>query len=214
MTQGERAKEETKSKWPFPLRVLLSALPVALIMLPLLWLLEYPAEEWPFIAGVFTLSLIGSGTLVSLGATLAVKRVYDYACAVAAKRGVNLNDPEQQSAGSQRIGTLSALLNIALLVAASWGLALFILGLVMSRMAMDPLGAHFSLIALTLMAVGATGFAFVIGGLTWFFYTVDKNPQHIGRLSRQFQHWLIFAGEIGRRRNVSGISTLTGGASG
>ena len=214
MTQGERAKEATKSKWPFPIRVLLSALPVALIMLPLLWLLEYPAEEWPFIVGVFTLSLIGSGTLVSLGATLAVKWVYDYACAVAAKKGVDLNDPEQQNAGSQRMGMLSALLNIAPLAMASWGLALYILGFVMAQMAMDPLATHFSLIALALLAVGATGFAFVIGGLMWFFYTMDKNPQHIGRLSRQFQNWLVFAGEIGRRRNVSGISALTGGASG
>ena len=214
MTQSEEAKGATKNKWPFPIRVLLSALPVALIMLPLLWVLEYPAAEWPFVTGVFTLSLIGSGTLISLGAALAVKWVYDYACAVAAKKGVDLNDPEQQNAGSQRMGMLSALLNIAPLAMASWGLALYILGFVMAQMSMAPLGAHFSLIALALLAVGATGFSLMLGSLMWFFYAMDKKPQSIGRLSRQFQHWLIFAGEIGRRRNVSGISTLTGGTSG
>lgn len=214
MTQSEVVKETTKSKWPFPIRVLLSALPVALIMLPLLWLLEYPAEEWPFVTGVFTLSIIGSGTLIGLVATLAIKWVYEYACTVATKQGIDLDDPENRTSSSERIGILSALLNILLLVTASWGMALYILAFVMARMSMDPLAANFSLVALTLLAVGATGFIFMVAGLTWFFYTMDKNPQNIGRFSRQFRNWLTFAAEIGRRRNVSGIPTLTGGTSG
>ena len=210
MTQSDLVKEATKTRYPFPIRVVMSTIPVALVMLPILWLSEYPPEEWPFVSGVFALSLVGSGTLVGFIALLMVKRLYGYACAVAARLGIDPGEPENPTAGSKRVRAIGTLVTMSLLAMASWGLALYALALVMAQMAMLPLGTHFSLIALVMFATGGAGFTSIIGGLAWFFYTADRAPQRIRRFSIQFHNWMNVAADIGQRQRVSGVPTLTG----
>ena len=209
MNQSDLLKKATKTEYPFPIRVLVSASPVVFVMLPLLWLTGYPPEEWPFVSGVFALSLIGSGTLTGCTALLATKWLHGYARAVATKLGIELEQPENRTPRSSRKRVI-ILGVISLLAMASWGLALYLLAFVMAQMGMPPIGTHFSLIALTMLAVGGAGFTFTIGGLAGFFYAVDRHPASVRRFSRQFRNWMIIAGDMGQRWRVPGAPTLTG----
>ena len=203
-------KQATKAKIPFPIRVVMSSLPVALIILPILWIVGYPSEEWPFVSGVFALSLVGSGTLIGSISLLAVTRLHNYACSVALKWGIDVDETENLPDSSKRVRVISAIVAALLVSMATWGLALYTLALVMGQMAMDPLGSQFSTVALSLLVVGAAGFSLIIIVLSWFFYTADRDPQSLHRFSRQFRSWMNIAGYIGNRRGISGVPSLTG----
>ena len=210
MRRSEPLKKATKTEYSYPARVLLSSFPVAVVILPMLWLTGYPPEEWPFVCGVFALILLGSGTMIGCAAMLAISRVYNYAFMVAAKRGIDPNRLDSQTPGARRLGTISAATTMLLLVAAAWGLALYALALVMTQLGMSPIGARFPMIALAILATGATGLTLIIGGLAWFFRTADRNPQKIRRFSAQFQNWMNVTGHIGQHRRISGVPNLTG----
>ena len=68
MRRSEPLKKATKTEYSYPARVLLSSFPVAVVILPMLWLTGYPPEEWPFVCGVFALILLGSGTMIGCAA--------------------------------------------------------------------------------------------------------------------------------------------------
>ena len=210
MKRSEPLKTVTATEYPYPARVLLSSFPVAMVILPVLWLTGYPPEEWPFVSGVFALSLLGSGTMIGCAAMLAISRVYNYACTVAAKRGIDPHQPNSQTSGSRRLRIISAAITMLLLIAATWGLAWCVLALVMAQLDMAPIGTHFPMIALAILAAGAVGFSLFIGGLAWFFRTADRNPQKIRQFSAQFQNWMNVTGHIGQRRRISGVPNLTG----
>lgn len=210
MKHAEPLEKVTKVKYPYPVRVLLSSFPVAVVILPLLWLTGYPPEEWPFVSGVFALSLIGSGTMIGYAAMLAINQVYNYACTVAARRGIDPNQPDSQTSGARQLRFISATITMLLLIAATWGLALYVLALVMAQLGMPPIGARLPMIVLAILATGATGFSLIIGGLALFFRTADRNPQRIRRFSSQFQNWMNVASHIGQRRQISGAPNLTG----
>ena len=210
MNQSNLLPDEKRTEYPFPIRVLTAASPVMFVMLPLLWLTGYPAVEWPFVCGVFALSLIGSGTLTGYSALIATKWLYGYARTVATKLGIDLAQPENETESSPLRRAIFALVVMSLLAMASWGLALFVLGFVMERMGMVPIGTHFSLIAVTLLLIGGTGFALIIGGLAAFFYAVDRHPRDVQRFSRALRNWINIAGEMGQRWRVPGAPTLTG----
>ena len=209
MNQSGLLKKATKAEYPFPIRVLMSAAPVVFAMLPLLWLTGCPPEEWPFVSVVFTLSLMGSGTLAGCTALLVTKWLHGYARAVAAKLGIEMEQPENRTPRSSRERIIIPGV-ISLLTMVSWGLALYLLAFVMAQMGMPPIGTHFSLIALTMLVVGVVGFTFTIGGLAGFFYAVDRHPASVSRFSRQFRNWMIIAGDMGERWLVPGAPTLTG----
>ena len=210
MKRVEPIKKATKTEYPYPVRVLLSSFPVAVVILPVLWLTGYPPEEWPFVCGVFVLSLLGSGTMISCAAMLAISRVYNYACMVAAKRGIEPNQPDRQTSGARQLRIISAAITMLLLIAATWGLALYVLALVMAQLDMSPIGTRFPMIALAILAAGTIGFSLIIGGLALFFRTADRNPQKIRRFSAQFQNWMNVTGRIGQYRQISGMPNLTG----
>ncbi len=209
MTQSNLVKKTAKTEYPFPIRVLISASPAALVMLPLLWATGYPPEEWPFVSGIFALSLIGSRTLTGYTALLAAKWVHRYARSVAAKLGIELEQPENQAPRSGR-GRMIMLGITSLLATASWGLALYILALVMAQTGMAPIGTHFSTIALTTLAAGGAGFTLIIGALAGLFYTVARHPASVSRFSKQFRNWMIIAGDMRRHWQIPGVPTPTG----
>ena len=210
MAESDPLKMVTQSRFPFPLRVLMSAFPVMVVMLPVLWLTGYPPEEWPFVSGVFALSLIGSGTLVSYVAGLIVKRLHRYAREVAVRLGIDSDQFENQTPDSHLVRIIGTLVPVILLALAAWGLSLYVLAFVMEQMEMLPVGTHFSSIAMTILVIGAGGFASFVGSLAWFFRTVDRDPQQIRRLSRLFRSWLNVAGDMGRPKGFSGAPSLTG----
>ena len=125
MSQSSLLKKATKAEYPFPIRVLMSASPVVFTMLPLLWLTGYLPEEWPFVSVVFTLSLMGSGTLAGCIALLATKWLHGYARAVAAKLGIELEQPENRTPRSSLERVIIPGV-ISLLAMAYWGLALYL----------------------------------------------------------------------------------------
>ena len=179
-------------------------------MLPVLWLTGYPPEEWPFVSGVFALSLLGAGTAVGYVALLAVNRVYNYACSVAARQGIDLDQTDGQTANARSRRVVSAAISMVLLAITTWGLALYALALIMAQLAMPPIGAHFTTIAVALLATGAVSFSLIVGGLALFFRAIDRNPQRIGRFSAQFRNWMNIAEHIGQRRQIAGVPNLTG----
>ena len=210
MKRSEPLKKATKTEYRYPVRVLLASFPVAVVILPVLWLTGYPPEEWPFVSGVFVLSLLGSGTMIGCAAMLTISRVYSYACMVAAKRGIDPSQPDSQTSGSRQLRIISAAITMLLLMAATWGLALYALALAMAQLDMSPIGTRFPMIALAIFATGITGLTFIIGGLALFFRTADRNPQRIRQFSTQFQNWMHVTGHIGQYRQISGVPNLTG----
>ena len=210
MTRSDLLNNQKKTEYPLPIRVLLSASPVAFVMLPLLWLTGYPAWEWPFVCGVFTLSLFGSGTLTGLAALLSTKLVYGYARSVAAKLGIDPEQPESETRTSTGTRFVFVGVIVLLLAMTSWGLALYVLGLVMEQTGMAPIGTHFLPIALAMLVIGLTGFTFITGGLAVFFCAVDCRPQNVSRFSRAIRNWTNIAAEMGNRWRVPGAPTLTG----
>ena len=210
MRRTETLTKATKAEYPYPVRVLLSSFPVAVVILPVLWLTGYPPEEWPFVSGVFALSLLGAGTVVGYGAWLVVSKVYNYAGGVAARQGIDLNQTSEQASNDRSRRVISAIISMALLAMSTWGLALYVLALVMAQLAMPPIGAYFTTIAVVLLAIGALGFGLIAGGLALFFRTIDRNPRRISRFSTQFRNWMNIVGHIGERRRIAGVPNLTG----
>ena len=210
MKHTNQVEKLTKTEYSYPARLLIASLPVAAVILPVLWLTGYPAEEWPFVSGVFALSVIGSGTIIGCAAMMSINRVYRYACIVAAKRGVDPNQPGNQTAGDRRLRVISTAITMLLLAASTWGLAFYILTLVMAQLGLSPINQHLPLISLTIVATGATGFSLIIGGLALFFRTADRNPQRISGFFAQFQNWLRVTGHIGQHRQIAGAPTWTG----
>ena len=210
MTQLDSLKKKTKTKFPFPVRVLSGASPGIFVMLPILWLTEYPAKEWPFVSGVLVLCLIGSGTLAFGVAILAIKGLHRYARAVANKLGVVLDQPENETPSSNLAGVICAFVVFLLVTVSSWGLALYVLALVMALVGMAPIGAQFSQVALTILVSGAMGFTVVVGGFASLFYAADHHPRYVGRFSRGLRNWTNLSGEMGKRWQVPGTPTLTG----
>ena len=209
MTKRNRdvIKEATKSNHPLPIRVLLTSVPATVAFLPILWWLKYPPSEWPFVAGVFCLSLIASGTLVSGVALMAVKQVHTYASAVAGRQGIDIHEPENSTPEARITRAIWFLVIMLLLGMASWGLALYVLGLVMTMMAMEPIGSGITGISLTLLTAGSSGFSLILSSFTWFFYTVDHDPQRIVRFSRRLRYWFRISGQITQNR-LLGVPTL------
>ena len=104
---------------------------------------------------------------------LAINRVYNYACKVAAKRGIDPDQTDSQTSGARQIRIISAIVTMMLMTATTWGLALYVLALVMAQLGMSPIGIRFSVIALIIFAAGAAGFSLIILGLASFFRTAD-----------------------------------------
>lgn len=209
MNKPDPLAQAAKIKYPFPVRVSVSALPIAAVILPLLWLTEYPAEEWPFISGVFALSVVGAGTLIGYIALFAVRRVHGYASGVASKWGIDIAETGDRTSNSRRVRVVSTLVTMLLLVAATWGLALVALSLTMGQLAMPAIGPHMRLIALAMFVTGTVGFSAIVGGLALFFHTADRYPHRIRRLSVGVHYWVNIAGYIGQRGQIPIAPTLT-----
>lgn len=200
-------KEATKGKHPLPVWVLISSVPATVILLPILWWLRYPPAEWPFVAGVFCLCLVGTGALISGVALLAVTRVDAYACTVACRQGIELHEPDTSSPGARVVGSILLIVTMLFLGMASWGLALYAVGVVTTMLAMPPLGNHLTEVCLTLLATGGVGFSLIMISFTWFFYSVDRHPRRIKRFSRRLRYWIRLSGQMTQGR-LTGLPAL------
>ena len=99
MTLSHLARKAAKAECRFLTRALITAFPIMLLILPLLWLIGYPPEEWPYVSGIFTLSMIGAGTLTGYTTTLAARWAHRYAGSVAARLGIEIEQPKDQNPG-------------------------------------------------------------------------------------------------------------------
>ena len=142
MTLSHLARKAAKAECRFLTRALITAFPIMLLILPLLWLTGYPPEEWPYVSGIFTLSMIGAGTLTGCTTTLAARWAHRYASSVAARLGIEIEQPKDQNPrpGHGRTTRLGAR---TLRTMASWGLAIHILALVMTQTGMAPIETRF-----------------------------------------------------------------------
>ena len=97
MTLSHLTRKAAKAECRFLTRALITAFPIMLLILPLLWLTGYPPEEWPYVSGIFTLSMIGAGTLTGCTTTLAARWAHRYASSVAARLGIEIEQPKDQN---------------------------------------------------------------------------------------------------------------------
>ena len=213
MNDWELIRKAIEREYPFPIRVLRTALWVSFVILSILWLNEYPSEEWPFVSGVFVVSLWVASMIVWGLALVAVKLLGRYAAAVAARRGIEVTEPEKVS-GTLGVRLASVLIPVVMLGMASWGLGLYALSVVIGYMEMPALGERLQFISLVLAAVGGLGFTAIIAVLAWFFRTVDQDHAKIALLSKQFRERLMLVVEMGRKVDVPVGFALGGRASG
>ena len=209
MRQSDLVNRTTKPEYLFQTQVLTLAIPVALVILPILWLTGYHPEEWPFISGVFALSFAGSCAFIFYVAQLTLKWVQAYGRTVTTKREMDTDQQETQPPSSNHVRIITALVTGILFGTSCWGLALCVLAFVMAQTEMVPIGAHFPLIAFGILAVGTTGFTLIIGGPACLFYIADRDPEGMRHFSKQLHYWVNTVSDIGKRRNISGVPTLT-----
>ena len=201
----EKMKEREKR---FSVKLLGSVAPVVCVFLPMLWISGYPPEEWPFMAGIFVLALWLAGVVVGGVALVALKLLQRYVVAVAARAGVDVSEPQDESVGMRSVRLGSILVTVVLIGLAYWGLGLYALGVVVKYMGMPQLGDHFPLLPGVLFAVGALGFLVIVAVLAWFFRMLDRDPAKIKRFSRQVRKQLALVAEMGR--NVESPVGLAG----
>ena len=172
----------------FPLRVLSVSLPIIVVLPPTLWLAEYPAKEWPFLAAVFTMCLTGSGTIVSTIAILTLKRVKKFAYMAASKLDIVVDEKvDAATLRATRIFTIATMLVLGL---TAWGLAFYTLTIVMTQWGMDPIAQHLGLVTLILFISCGSTFVLVFSLLAGLFRLVERDPQTIRRLPKRFRGWV------------------------
>ena len=187
-----------------PLRVVLAALPIAVVALPLLWWFGYPPEGWPFVAAVLTLSMIGSGALVREVTGLLSRWLERRARPVATKFGVDQVEFEDQPAGVRRF-SLTVVVAYALAGGAtSWGITLYVLVFAVERVAAPPLWSHLQTVAVGLGLVGVFGVAIIMGGLALCLALFERAPRDIPRAFRLYRGWIRVVNGVGRSRGVFG----------
>ena len=192
MTLSHLTRKAAKAECRFLTRALITAFPIMLLILPLLWLTGYPPEEWPYVSGIFTLSMIGSGTLTGCTTTLAARWAHRYAGSVAARLGIEIEQPKDQNPrpGHGRTTRLGAR---TLRTMASWGLAIHILALVTTQTGMPPIETRF---APTILATGAAGLMSITGGLAGLAYAMERHPAIARRFPGQLRNWTVIAGRM------------------
>ena len=172
----------------FPVRVLSVSLPVIVILPALLWLTEYPADEWPFVSAAFMMCFAGAGTLVSAIAILTLKRVQKYANgAVLRLETVIDENVDAATIRAVRFFTMATMLVIGL---TAWGLAFYTLTVVMTQLGMEPIAEHLQLVTLILFVSCSASFMLFFGLLAWLFRLVERDPQTIRRLPKRFRGWM------------------------
>ena len=176
-----------KNSRTFPLRVLSVSVPVIVVLPALLWLTEYPADEWAFVSAVFTMCFSGSGTLVSTIAILALRRVQKYANAAALR--LNIAVEENIDASTMRAIRYFTIATMLVLGLTAWGLAFYTLTVVMTNMGMEPIAEHLGLVTLILFVSCASTFLFFFGLLACLFRLVERDPQAIRHLPKRFRSW-------------------------
>ena len=177
MVDNETLKRSKLRQIPFLVRVFsfgifwTSALGAALAVM------GYPIAEWPFVSGVFAVSLLVSGSLVSGVLALVCKRLNDYGRLVLAERGVDINAEDTKESVPRISRIIVGTVFFLLVVGAAWGLALTGLVFVIEFMAMPPLGTWVGLAGTVVSAVGVVGLAI---GLS-LYWAVCYSLRHMGR---------------------------------
>ncbi len=172
----------------FPVRVLSVSLPVMVIFPALLWLTEYPANEWAFVAAVFTMCVAGSGTVVSTIAILTLKRVQKYANAAALRLEIVVDENvDAATIRAVRFFTIATMLVLGL---TAWGLAFYTLTVVMTQLGMEPMAEHLRLVTLILFVSCASTLMLFFSLLAWLFRLVERDPQTVRRLPKRFRSWM------------------------
>ena len=143
-------------------RVIAFAVPLTTIQCIVFAVTGYPVEEWPFAAGVFTITLFLSGHLLTWLLLFVGIRINNYIQLVLRERGLDATIADTDISApniSQRLLTLVVLLLMAMAV---WGLSFNVLAIVLHHMAAAPLEAKLILIARIILAVGAGWLALVL----------------------------------------------------
>ena len=189
----------------FPLRVLSVSLPVIVILPGLLWLTEYPANEWPFVSAAFTMCFAGSGTVVSTIALLTLKLVQKYSNAAVLRLGIIID--QNVDAATIKVTRIFTIVTILVIGIAAWGLAFCTLTVVMRRLEMEPIAEHLQLVTFILFISCASTFMLFFGLLAWVFHLVERDPQTIHRFPKPFRGWMNNLSRI-RPRVLPGIPAV------
>ncbi len=175
---------------PLLFRVFSLAVPLTIVAGVFLGITGYPVEEWPFVGGVFAVSLLLSGTLVIWLLRFVGNKLNDYGRSALADRGI-ATDAAVVDAAVPRIPWIVATVVVLLLLGTVWGLALTVVVLVLESMAMPPLGAGLPLVAAVLLFVSAGGLAvsLLLGfGIFYWFKRLERQQVLVYGIARFVFH--------------------------
>ena len=159
---------------PLWVRTLAVAVPLTVIEVVFLGLTGYPVEEWPFVAGLFTVSLLCCGFLLNCFLILASKGLYLYGRGALANRAVGAGAADAEVAVPR--GVLLGFLGCYVLLTggAVCGLALNLLLFLLGLMDLPSLGAGLWVVSAVMFLLGGGGIAATLLLVLAFFYSVHR----------------------------------------
>ena len=180
--------DSLKAAKSLPTRTLAVGIPIFVVSLLVLSVSGYPMEEWPFVSCVLALSTFCSGMIIGRISGAVSARLNRYSYSVAIRLGA---DPEEieQDPELKRRSLIAGVVILLPLGAATWGLALFSLSVVMEQIAMAPISAHFRSITLAMLIGGASLYTSILASIATFLRIADCAPRVEAWLVKFLKRW-------------------------
>ena len=177
-----------ESRRTFLVRVLRLAIPLIVILSPMLWLTGYPTKEWATVAAILAFCAMGAGTVMGVVVMLILKKVSRQALAFSSTQGMDA----EKTVASANANAVFALRTFTMLSVgiATWGIAFYALTVVMGLMDMDPIAKHLGPVTLALFIICAAVFGTFYGLLSLLFYLTTRSPQRWLRLAKRLRDWI------------------------
>ena len=144
---------------PLLVRAVAASVGPCTLLIIILWGIDYPRSEWPFLAGVLCVSMYVSSVVLLVPVLLALKWLTRSAHRALAARGLDPETVQAQGLEAPVTRYITATVLFAL-SAAIWGIAIHAMILVAGWMTMPPLNAVLGLAAST--ALGFGGFVVLL----------------------------------------------------
>ena len=174
MVEMEAPRGSGMGDYPLWVRALAVAVPLTVIEGVFLGLTGYPVEEWPFVAGLFTVSLLCCGFLLNCFLILVSKGLYLYGRGALANRAVGSGAADAEVAVPR--GVLLGFLGCYVLLTGGvvWGLALSLLLFLLRLMDLPSPGGGLRVVSAVMFLLGGGGIAATLLLVLAFFCSVHR----------------------------------------
>ena len=169
MAESDVVSSPKKRKTPWWVKALWFALSLTAILSIFLGSTGYPAEEWPFVAGVFGVVMFLSTLAVSVVLLLAAKGLSSYRRRTLSAIGLDVEAEDTKVAALYGLRAAVTMVIALLYVSAAWGLALNVSLAILNSLGM-PAFASGAYVAAVVMASAGAGGLFMLIGLSFVGY--------------------------------------------